>query len=279
MYNDLWIGLFRQIFWTASSLPQHLVFSLRKWCWNNIWRNLGVVSLAFAVSSTTLFTVLSIEAAIIDLSANWLLEWKQVGNSFRLHDRSGCLRFLELIVRILLRFFSNDIFLFALWRSPRSGRVVNGLLDAFTFVSFWVVRPNFIAMVLNITVEDCLFQSVHSFTSFCRGIEVISNDSLFGQTLDSLVISLLHCWLHPVMLRKDMADKGFEHFIIVDELMVIRYLLQDELSGLIDLINVKDKTDIHDNQNCIALFKVVVDSSVRSNHSSWSIYEMEWKCI
>ena len=130
-------------------------------------------------------------------------------------------------------------------------------------------------MVLDITIEDSLLQSVHTLASFRRRIEVVSDHPLLGQTLDSLVVPGLHCWLHFVMLGEDMADERFDHFVVFDELVVFRYLLQDELSRHVDLVNVEDETNIHDDQNHIALFEVEIDSSVGSDHSSWRINEVQ----
>ena len=79
-------------------------------------------------------------------------------------------------------------------------------------------------MILDIAIEDSLLQSIHALTCFSRDIEIVPNNSLFSQTLDSLIISLLHCRLHPVMFCEDMADKRPKHliFVIFDELMVFR---------------------------------------------------------
>ena len=66
-----------------------------------------------------------------------------------------------------------------------------------------------------------------------------------------------------------MANKWLKHIVIFDVCMMLRYLLQDKLCGIVDLGVIKDKTNVHNDQDDITFLEVKVDSSPMSNHCSW----------
>ena len=72
-----------------------------------------------------------------------------------------------------------------------------------------------------------------------------------------------------------MTDERLKDIIILDVSMVFWDLLQDKLGCVIDLVVIEDKTDIHNNQDDIALLEVKVHASTMPDHSSWRIHQMQ----
>ena len=64
-----------------------------------------------------------------------------------------------------------------------------------------VIWSHFISMVLDVGVEHCLLQEIHSGSCLCGDKEVVANDSLSGETLDCLSVPLLDFLVdHSVLL-------------------------------------------------------------------------------
>ena len=76
-----------------------------------------------------------------------------------------------------------------------------------------------------------------------------------------------------------MADEGFDHVVVVDVLVVLGHLMQDELGCCLNLVDIQDKTDVHDDQDDVALFEVEVNSPLRPNHSTRCIHDMQRKWV
>ena len=129
-------------------------------------------------------------------------------------------------------------------------------------------------MALDISIEDRLFELIYILICLWRYKEIVTDDTLPGETFHGPHVCLLHLLVHFVKFCENMANERLKDIIIFNVSMVFWDLLQDKLCCIIDLVVVEDKTDVHNDQDDIALLEVKVYASAMSDHSAWRIHQM-----
>ena len=71
-----------------------------------------------------------------------------------------------------------------------------------------------------------------------------------------------------------MANERLNYVWLIDVLVVHRDLSQDELGHVFNLGDVQNETDVHDDEDNVALLEVEINSSLVSNHSARRVYNV-----
>ena len=71
-------------------------------------------------------------------------------------------------------------------------------------------------MTLDISIEDCLFELIYVFVCLGRYKEIVTDDTLPGETFHGPHICLLHLLVHFVKLCEYMTNERLEDIIILD---------------------------------------------------------------